>query len=129
MYVVLVLVVPGYRTSTTHLLVPVPGNLSYIFNRETFLIAHSAVLLMKATREFCPSIDFGGSHVGSDCCEDDFRTMCGFGKVKSMTRNDNVAGCLNSEGRNATLKVAQICRRHDKTSCIEEGDNGRQRNH
>ena len=64
--VVLVLVVPGYRTSTTHLLVPVPGNLSYIFNRETFLIAHSAVLLMKATREFCPSIDFGGSHVGSD---------------------------------------------------------------
>ena len=72
------------------------------------LSVHSVVLLIKATREFCPSIDFGGAFVGSDCCEDDFRTMCGFGKVKSMTRNDNVAGCLNSEGRNATLKVAQV---------------------
>ena len=71
------------------------------------LSCHSAILLIKATREFSPSVDFGGELTGSDCVESLFRMLAGFGKISAGSRDASLAEMLVTEGRNATLKLAQ----------------------
>ena len=71
------------------------------------LSCHDAILLMKATRDFSPSVDFGGTQTGSDCLEKVFRNAGGFGAINAGTRNYTLGEFLTTEGRHGTLKTAQ----------------------
>ena len=51
------------------------------------LSCHDVILLMKATRDFSPSVDFGGTQTGSDCLEKVFCNAGGFGAINTGTCN------------------------------------------
>jgi len=68
----------------------------------------SALLSMKATRDFCPSSFWGGERIGTDCLEALFREMDGFGKINSNTRNCDGHKAKQMLEKNATVQIATV---------------------
>ena len=77
------------------------------------LSCHDVILLMKATRDFSPSVDFGGTQTGSDCLEKVFCNAGGFGAINTGTCNYTLGN------RRKAWNFENISNRWQQIDCLQ----------